>query len=101
MVKDWLKITGEIHKPPVEHPKKPIWGFDCPRSEVSMWLALDCVVVLMFDVFVLQLMVLLRWIDSVSVWLPTVVTVTHRGCSTTTWGRGGMSSVILKGKEAK
>ncbi|KAK2146000.1 hypothetical protein LSH36_640g01056 [Paralvinella palmiformis] len=35
VVKDWLKITGEIHKPPVEHPKKPIWGFDCPRSEVS------------------------------------------------------------------
>lgn len=35
VVKEWLKVSGEIHRPPVEHPKKPIWGFDCPKSNVS------------------------------------------------------------------
>ena len=34
-VRDWLGIKAEIGKPPVEHPKRPIQGFDCPRSEVS------------------------------------------------------------------
>jgi single-strand selective monofunctional uracil DNA glycosylase len=34
-VVDWLKIKTPIGKPPVEHPKRPILGFDCPRSEVS------------------------------------------------------------------
>jgi single-strand selective monofunctional uracil DNA glycosylase len=34
-VRDWLGITAPIGKPPVEHPKRPILGFDCPRSEVS------------------------------------------------------------------
>lgn len=34
-VRDWLKISGKIQKPPIEHPKRPIQGFDCPRSEVS------------------------------------------------------------------
>ncbi len=34
-VRDWLKIEGKVGKPPVEHPKRPILGFDCPRSEVS------------------------------------------------------------------
>jgi len=34
-VRDWLGINVPIGKPPVEHPKRPILGFDCPRSEVS------------------------------------------------------------------
>ena len=34
-VRDWLKITGEVGKPETEHPKRPITGFDCKRSEVS------------------------------------------------------------------
>lgn len=33
--RDWLGIRGAIGKPPVEHPKRPIEGFDCARSEVS------------------------------------------------------------------
>jgi len=35
MVKDWLKIDGEVGKPPYEHPQRPILGFQCSRSEVS------------------------------------------------------------------
>ena len=34
-VKNWLHIEAPIGKPPVEHPKRPVLGFDCPRSEVS------------------------------------------------------------------
>lgn len=34
-VRDWLKITGKVGKPTPEHPKRPILGFECPRSEVS------------------------------------------------------------------
>jgi single-strand selective monofunctional uracil DNA glycosylase len=34
-VRDWLGITGGIERPAREHPKRPILGFDCPRSEVS------------------------------------------------------------------
>jgi single-strand selective monofunctional uracil DNA glycosylase len=34
-VRDWMKIQTPIGKPAVEHPKRPILGFDCPRSEVS------------------------------------------------------------------
>jgi single-strand selective monofunctional uracil DNA glycosylase len=34
-VRDWLKISAPIEKPKVEHPKRPILGFNCPRSEVS------------------------------------------------------------------
>lgn len=34
-VRDWLGIRAKIGKPPREHPKRPILGFDCPRSEVS------------------------------------------------------------------
>lgn len=34
-VRDWLKIDGEVGKPEREHPKRPITGFDCTRSEVS------------------------------------------------------------------
>lgn len=34
-VRDWLKITGKVGTPENEHPKRPITGFDCERSEVS------------------------------------------------------------------
>ena len=34
-VQDWLGIKGPIDRPQVEHPKRPIQGFDCPRSEIS------------------------------------------------------------------
>lgn len=34
-VRDWLGIEVPIGKPSPEHPKRPITGFDCPRSEVS------------------------------------------------------------------
>jgi single-strand selective monofunctional uracil DNA glycosylase len=34
-VRDWLGICEEVSKPRVEHPKRPIEGFDCKRSEVS------------------------------------------------------------------
>ena len=35
MVRDFLGIEGPVSKPPVEHPQRPIAGFDCHRSEVS------------------------------------------------------------------
>lgn len=35
MVRDWLGIEAKIARPAVEHPKRPILGFDCARSEVS------------------------------------------------------------------
>jgi single-strand selective monofunctional uracil DNA glycosylase len=35
MVRDWLGITGKVLHPAHEHPKRPVQGFDCPRSEVS------------------------------------------------------------------
>jgi len=34
-VRDWLGIRAEIARPGIEHPKRPIAGFDCTRSEVS------------------------------------------------------------------
>lgn len=34
-VRDWLKITGAVHHPPHEHPRRIIQGLDCTRSEVS------------------------------------------------------------------
>lgn len=34
-VRDWMKVTAPIGKPKHEHPKRPIQGYDCPRSEVS------------------------------------------------------------------
>ncbi len=33
--RDWMGIRTAITKPAKEHPKRPILGFDCPRSEVS------------------------------------------------------------------
>ncbi|XP_072020940.1 single-strand selective monofunctional uracil DNA glycosylase-like [Amphiura filiformis] len=32
---NWMKITGNVGKPPKEHPKRQIIGMDCQRSEVS------------------------------------------------------------------
>ncbi|XP_016837104.2 single-strand selective monofunctional uracil DNA glycosylase [Nasonia vitripennis] len=34
-VRDWLQISGPVGKPPEEHPKKLILGFDCHRREQS------------------------------------------------------------------
>ena len=33
--RDWLGLNGAIESPPREHPKRPIEGWQCPRSEVS------------------------------------------------------------------
>ncbi|MBT9585171.1 single-stranded DNA-binding protein [bacterium] len=35
MARDWLGIDAPIGQPPRSHPKRPIQGWDCPRSEVS------------------------------------------------------------------
>jgi single-strand selective monofunctional uracil DNA glycosylase len=34
-VRDWLGITAKIDNPPNEHPKRPVTGFACKRSEAS------------------------------------------------------------------
>jgi single-strand selective monofunctional uracil DNA glycosylase len=35
MVRDYLGITGKVTPPSIEHPKRPVQGFACKRSEVS------------------------------------------------------------------
>ena len=35
LVRDWVGVNMPIEKPPGEHPKRPVDGFDCKRSEVS------------------------------------------------------------------
>ena len=35
LVRDWVGIDGKVTKPDPEHPKRPIEGFVCTRSEVS------------------------------------------------------------------
>lgn len=35
MVRDWLQVEGEIRPPNKVHPKRPVEGFACGRSEVS------------------------------------------------------------------
>jgi len=35
LVRDWLRIEGPVDAPEREHPKRPIEGFACTRSEVS------------------------------------------------------------------
>lgn len=35
LVRDWLRIDAPIGKPKAEHPKRPVEGLACPRSEVS------------------------------------------------------------------
>ncbi len=34
-VRDWMGIEGAVAKPDPEHPKRPVEGFACKRSEVS------------------------------------------------------------------
>jgi single-strand selective monofunctional uracil DNA glycosylase len=35
MVRDWLGLEDAVSRPAVEHPKRPIQGFECRRREVS------------------------------------------------------------------
>ena len=35
LVRDWLQIQERVDRPEPEHPKRPVDGFDCRRSEVS------------------------------------------------------------------
>ncbi len=35
LVRDWLGIAGRVERPRREHPRRPISGFACERSEVS------------------------------------------------------------------
>lgn len=35
LVRDWLKIDAPVGRPKRCHPKRPVHGFDCVRSEVS------------------------------------------------------------------
>ncbi|HEY7877985.1 MAG TPA: uracil-DNA glycosylase family protein [Gemmatimonadaceae bacterium] len=35
MVRDWLGIEALVRRPAHEHPRRPVLGFACPRSEVS------------------------------------------------------------------
>ena len=34
-VRDWMGLHGEVKKPNPEHPKRPVEGLDCDKSEVS------------------------------------------------------------------
>jgi len=34
-VRDWLGINAKVDRPRKEHPKRPVLGFDCHRSEIS------------------------------------------------------------------
>ena len=34
-VRDWMGISATVDRPAREHPKRPVTGFACPRSEVS------------------------------------------------------------------
>ncbi len=34
-VRDWMGLSGKIGRPEREHPKRPVEGFACERSEVS------------------------------------------------------------------
>lgn len=34
-VRDWMGLHAPVMRPGLEHPKRPITGFDCTRSEVS------------------------------------------------------------------
>jgi single-strand selective monofunctional uracil DNA glycosylase len=35
LTRDWLRISAPVGKPKKEHPKRPVLGFEFPRSEVS------------------------------------------------------------------
>ena len=34
-IRDWLNICAPVKPPAAAHPKRPVLGYDCPRSEVS------------------------------------------------------------------
>jgi single-strand selective monofunctional uracil DNA glycosylase len=34
-VRSWLRLRGQVRRPAVEHPKRPVLGLECTRSEVS------------------------------------------------------------------
>ncbi len=34
-VRDWLGLGSPVGTPPIEHPRRPVMGFECQRSEVS------------------------------------------------------------------
>ena len=34
-VRDWMQLNGNVQVPAIEHPKRPIQGLACQRSEVS------------------------------------------------------------------
>lgn len=34
-VREWLRVTGGVTKPPAEHPARPVLGLSCRRAEVS------------------------------------------------------------------
>ncbi len=34
-VRDWLKLECQLRRPSRQHPKRPVFGFDCPRCEIS------------------------------------------------------------------
>ncbi len=34
-VRDWLKLEAQVGRPPREHPRRRVTGFDCPRTEIS------------------------------------------------------------------
>jgi len=34
-VRGWMRIEGRVDRPDPEHPRRPVEGFDCRRSEVS------------------------------------------------------------------
>ena len=35
LVRDWMGIRGTVERPRLEHPKRPVKGFECGRSEAS------------------------------------------------------------------
>ena len=35
IVREWFGLSGKVGRPRHEHPKRPVQGFDCQRSEVS------------------------------------------------------------------
>ena len=34
-VRDWMGLSAPVRRPADEHPKRPVQGLDCPKSEVS------------------------------------------------------------------
>lgn len=35
LVRDFVGVSAKVGRPDLEHPARPVLGFDCPRSEVS------------------------------------------------------------------